>query len=45
MRLSIGDGVRFGIGFVLAPLILAAIILSCIALAGGFAALFTLLGI
>lgn len=45
MKLTIGDGIRFGIGFALAPLILAAIIAGCILAAGGFAALFTFLGI
>ena len=33
-NLSIGDGIRFGIGFILAPVVLALVVASCIVFLG-----------
>ena len=42
-KLTVGDGIRFGIGLSLVPLILALIAAALVLLTGGFAALFTAL--
>ena len=41
-RLTVGDGIRFGIGVSLVPLILAVIVVACMLAIGGFAELFSL---
>lgn len=43
-NLTVMDGIRFGIGFALAPLIIALFAVACIAVLGGCGAILSVLG-